>query len=88
MINWLQCSRCAEIIELYKAEKEDSIQDSVTTIESPFDDKFQIETIPKRNSRVGKRASAKHRQNKIFVTIMEDVLDYKITGGSMKPSPM
>jgi len=36
--NWLQCSRCAEIIPIYQAEKEESIKDEVTTIQNPFEE--------------------------------------------------
>lgn len=34
--SWLECSRCAEIIPIYQVEAEPTIQDSVSTIESPF----------------------------------------------------
>jgi hypothetical protein len=35
--NWLQCVRCGFLCPIYEGEKEATIQDTVTTIENPFD---------------------------------------------------
>lgn len=45
--------------------KEETIQNAVETQESPFEDKLILQSIPKRNSPAGKRASAKKRNKKI-----------------------
>jgi hypothetical protein len=57
----LQCPTCAWICPIYEAEKEAEIKNAVETQESPFEDKFHLESIPPRNSPAGKRASAKKR---------------------------
>jgi len=70
---WKQCHNCGWICPIFQAEKEATIKDSIETIESPFEDKFHLETIPKRNSPAGKKASAKRRRNKIKPTNDEEI---------------
>jgi hypothetical protein len=60
-----QCHECGSIVPVYEIEKEATIKDVVETVDNPFENKFHLETIPKRNSPAGKRASAKRRRNKI-----------------------
>jgi len=62
---WLECPTCYEVIPAYEAEKEAEIKDSIETIDSPFESKFHLESIPKRNSPAGRKASAKKRNKKI-----------------------
>ena len=71
--NWLQCLKCAWLCPIYEAEPEPSIKDSVTTIDNPFDDQSQILSIPKRNSKAGRKASAKRRRNKLKPTNDKEV---------------
>ena len=64
--SWLECATCGFLCPIYQAEPEAEIKDAVETSESPFEaGKFQLETIPKRNSPGGKKAYAKRRRNKI-----------------------
>jgi len=64
--NWLECSKCGFLCPTHERPVEEEIKDSTETIESPFESgKFILESIPKRNSATGKRASAKKRGKKI-----------------------
>jgi hypothetical protein len=47
----------------------------IETIESPFENKFHIETIPKRNSPAGKKASSKRRRDKIKLDDDDEIND-------------
>jgi len=56
---FLQCARCAEIIPIYQTEPEPTIQDSVATIENPFDEsKGQVLAVSK-DSKTQKRTRNK-----------------------------
>jgi hypothetical protein len=55
----------AFLCPIYEVAVDETIKDSVETIDNPFDNTVHLETIPKRNSPAGKRASAKKRGNKI-----------------------
>lgn len=64
--SFLECPRCYEVIPIHEIPKEETVQDAVETIESPFEQgKFILETLPKRGSAAGKKLSAKKRRNKI-----------------------
>ena len=61
---WLECPTCYVVIPIYEAPKEETIKDTIETIDSPFESgKTEIIGIPKRNSPAGKKASAKRRRN-------------------------
>jgi hypothetical protein len=63
--DWLQCPTCYELIPIYEMPKEETIKDSIETIDNPFESgKFQLQTIPKRNTPAGKKAYAKPRSKK------------------------
>jgi hypothetical protein len=63
---WLECSTCYAIIPIYEMPKEDTIKESIETIDSPFESgKFILETIPKSSSPKGKKLTAKRKRNKI-----------------------
>jgi hypothetical protein len=47
----------------------------IETIESPFENKFHIETIPKLYSPAGKKASSKRRRNKIKLDDDDDEIN-------------
>jgi hypothetical protein len=63
--NFLECPTCYSVIPIHEGLKEEIIQNAVETQESPFEDKLILQSIPKRNSPAGKRASAKKRNKKI-----------------------
>jgi len=61
-----QCATCGTIYGLYEVASTPQIKDSTKTIDNPFEQgKFVSESIPKRSSVTGKKASAKRRRNKI-----------------------
>jgi hypothetical protein len=63
---FLQCPTCYWICPIYEIPKEETIKNSIETVESPFDSgKFILESIPKRSSAAGKRAIAKRSRKKI-----------------------
>ena len=63
--NFLQCAVCYEIIPLHEAYYDATISDVIEKSENPFEQgKFHMESIPKRNSVAGKKAS-KRKSNKI-----------------------
>jgi hypothetical protein len=70
---WLQCPTCYEVIPIHEIPAQEEIKDTIETQESPFDNKFHLETFAKRNSPAGKRASAKKRK-KIQTTDDKDIL--------------
>jgi hypothetical protein len=63
--SFLECPTCYEVIPIHEGLKEETIKDEVETQESAFDNKFILETIPKRSSPRGKRISAKRSKKKI-----------------------
>ena len=64
--NWLQCPTCLWICPIFEIPKEETINNAVETIESPFEQgKFILETVYKRTTPKGKKALAKKRRNKI-----------------------
>jgi hypothetical protein len=73
--NFLECGTCGWICPLYSVEKEATIQDSIETSSSPYEDnKTIIENVfPKRSSPAGKKLSAKKKRNKIKVTNDPDI---------------
>jgi hypothetical protein len=63
--NWLECPTWGWLCPTYQVEKEATIKNAVETIDNPFDSKFYSQSIPKRYSPAGKKASAKHRSKNI-----------------------
>jgi hypothetical protein len=67
---WLECPTCYQVIPIYELPKEETIKDSIETIESPFEQgKFILESIPKRtvtNKKTCKKLNRRNRKrNKI-----------------------
>jgi hypothetical protein len=63
--NFLRCPQCGQIIPIFELEVETEIQDSLETIENPFEGgKFHIESIKKRTSKEGKKLALKKRRKK------------------------
>ena len=74
--NWLQCPTCLWICPIFELPKEESIKDTMETIESPFEQgKFILESIPQRSSPKGKRISAKRRRNKLKLDEDKEIND-------------
>jgi hypothetical protein len=64
--SWLQCPTCLWVCPIHEVPKEESIKDSIETIESPFEQgKFILESIPKRGTHAGRKLAAKKRRHKI-----------------------
>jgi hypothetical protein len=63
--NYLECGKCFWVCPIYSVEKIAEIKNAIETQESPFDNKFHLESIPPRNSPAVKRASAKKTSKKI-----------------------
>lgn len=64
--SWLECPTSYAVISIHEIPKEETINDSIETIESPFEQgKFILETMPKPSSPKGKKLSAKKRGKKI-----------------------
>jgi hypothetical protein len=61
--DFLQCTKCARVIPIYQAEPEATIQDSVNTIENPFEEqKGQVlSAFKKRKSKTGKTRRKKDK---------------------------
>jgi hypothetical protein len=64
--SWLECPTCSWLCPIHEIPKEETVSDTVETIESPFESgKFYSQNIPKCSSPAGKKASAKRSRNKI-----------------------
>jgi hypothetical protein len=70
--NFLECATCGWICPIYQLEKEASIKDSIETIESPFDNKTIIESLPKRVSKTGKKIAVRGIKRKRDKNKMHD----------------
>jgi hypothetical protein len=80
--NFLECPTCWWLCPIYQIEQEATIKDAVETSDSPFEGgKFVLETIPKRSSAAGKRASAKKRKSKIKLDDDPEINDLLRTYG-------
>lgn len=63
---FLECPKCSYAFAGHELPKEETVQDAVETIESPFEQgKFILESVKKRGSAVGKKQALKKRRNKI-----------------------
>ena len=64
--NFMMCPDCGWLCPIYEIEPEAEIADTVEPAESPFEsNKFVSESIPKRATEAGQKASAKKRSKKI-----------------------
>lgn len=50
--NWLECPRCYEVIPIHGGLKEETVADKIEIVESPFDNKFIVETVNKKRTSV------------------------------------
>lgn len=58
--NYLQCPTCYVEIPIYEMPKEETIKDTVETIDNPFDScKFEVQTIKKRTAKTISKRSRK-----------------------------
>jgi hypothetical protein len=61
---FLQCHSCGNIVPAHEGILESKIQDSLETIETPFESKFEVTGIAKRITKEGKLTSARKRREK------------------------
>jgi hypothetical protein len=62
--NFLECATCGWICPIYEVEKEATINDTIETIDNPFENKNIIQSLPKRKSKTGKKIAARGRKRK------------------------
>jgi hypothetical protein len=67
----LECSRCRYLCPIYQASPEDTIQDTVTTIENPFDNVSGQIVGAKKDSKVKRRKRFAPKTNKIVSRELE-----------------
>ena len=69
--NWLQCPRCAFLCPIYETEPKETIQDTVTTIENPFESaQGQVLGVYKKGIR-RKKKRQKHPDKDIELEIKQ-----------------
>jgi hypothetical protein len=68
--DWLQCGRCAYLCPIYQASPEDTIQDTVTTIENPFDNA--------RGKFIGVNKGSKSKRKKRFAPKTNKIVSKEI----------
>ena len=76
--SWLQCPTCYEIIPIYAAPKQEEIKNTIETIESPFDNKPIIESLPNRTtkkSKGNKPSKLKRSRNKLRLDDDKEIND-------------
>jgi hypothetical protein len=77
--NWLQCPRCAWVCPIYEANRKETIEDTITTIENPFDEsKGQVIGAFKDNDRMIKRKKKRKKKE----SAIDKLLDREIEAGA------
>jgi hypothetical protein len=61
---FLQCHSCGAIVPAHEGILESKIEESLETIDNPFQSKFEVVGIAKRTSKQGRKDAAKRRKEK------------------------
>lgn len=64
--NWLECPRCYQVIPIYEGFKEETVSDKIETVESPFESRFIVESVPNRNKGKKIAVRGKKRRKKVL----------------------
>jgi len=61
---WTQCPRCFWLCPLFEVEPEPEITNTLETQDNPFENKFTLETIPKRTGKTLMKKKRKEHKDK------------------------
>ena len=61
---WKMCYVCGKTYALHEIAQDSQLKNTVETLDSPFESQTQLESIPKRTSPAGEKASAKRNRER------------------------
>jgi hypothetical protein len=76
---WLQCPQCFWICPIFEVEPEPEITNTLEIQETPFENKFQTVTIPKRTGKMLRKRKRKEHKDKDIALAIKSVGEDNVT---------